>query len=54
MSISCQSHCCILHGCKYGEDTCPVSTGIVIQDYACESCSWEGLETVSDVINKYN
>ena len=34
-----QTHCCIIHGCKYGEDEdCPVVTGKVIQTYFCEDC----------------
>lgn len=33
------AHCCLLHGCKYGEsDYCPVAGGIVEQDYECEQC----------------
>ena len=37
--MSHQSHCCIVHGCKYGEyDTCPVCTGQVSQQYLCENC----------------
>jgi len=32
-------HCCIVHGCKYGEDdTCPVTTGQKPQSYPCEDC----------------
>lgn len=34
----CQSHCCVIHGCKYGYEDCPVTTGKVLQDYLCESC----------------
>ena len=22
-----RTHCCILHGCKYGDDDCPVVSG---------------------------
>ena len=22
-----EEHCCILHGCKYGDDDCPVVSG---------------------------
>lgn len=33
------SHCCILHGCKYGPDeTCPVCRGYIKQKYPCEEC----------------
>ncbi len=52
MSICCKSHCCVLHGCKYGNDDCPVYHRIVIQDYPCEDCHWENLDTVSQVLNK--
>jgi len=43
--------CCILHGCKYDDDKCPVATGIVRQVYICEECTKEGLKTVNDVID---
>jgi 8-oxo-dGTP diphosphatase len=29
------THCCAVHGCKYGEDDCPVALGKVAQKYAC-------------------
>ena len=43
-------HCCIIHGCKYGDDDCPVENGIEIQDYPCESCdvASEGWNLISD------
>lgn len=31
-------HCCFEHGCKYGEDDCPVATGLQKQSYPCEAC----------------
>jgi len=31
-------HCCINHGCKYGDDDCPVWRGFKRQSYPCESC----------------
>lgn len=31
-------HCCIYHGCKYGNNDCPVETEKSIQSYICESC----------------
>ena len=34
----CISHCCIIHGCKYGHKDCPVSTGVIRQQYMCEDC----------------
>lgn len=33
------SHCCARHGCKYGDQDCPVAAGRVAQDHACEVCS---------------
>lgn len=32
------SHCCKWHGCKYGNEDCPVITGKVQQEYLCEYC----------------
>ena len=33
------THCCIIHGCKYGEyDTCPVCLAEVKQERLCEFC----------------
>lgn len=37
---ACQSHCCASHGCKYGFKGCPVTTGLVVQDYSCEDCTY--------------
>lgn len=35
-----RTHCCFMHGCKYGDHTtCPVTTGKVMQAYACEDCA---------------
>jgi len=34
-----QTHCCKLHGCKYGSNAkCPVVACIVDQEFPCESC----------------
>jgi hypothetical protein len=30
------SHCCRKHGCKYGDDDCPVAAGTIEQEYDCE------------------
>lgn len=38
--ISCPSHCCAAHGCKYRLKGCPVVTGLVVQDYPCEQCTY--------------
>ena len=34
----CETHCCILHGCKYGDDDCPVCLGIIKQKFLCDLC----------------
>lgn len=34
-------HCCGKHGCKYGYETCTVSTGLAKQSFPCESCNWD-------------
>lgn len=35
------SHCCVHHGCKYGDPMCPVVNEEVPQLCACEVCDWE-------------
>ncbi|PLS19419.1 hypothetical protein CVD28_03110 [Bacillus sp. M6-12] len=42
-------HCCIIHGCKYGNDDCPVTNKEVQQVYTCEYCSEEGFKTVQEI-----
>lgn len=43
------THCCALHGCKYGDEDCPVATGKVGQEYSCEDCEGEVLTPKCDV-----
>lgn len=31
-------HCCIRHGCKYGDEDCTVVTKKARQSYPCEDC----------------
>lgn len=45
---SCKSHCCELHGCKYGHAGCPVVNREVKQDYPCEFCP--DVEDVEDAV----
>lgn len=52
--ISCQSHCCIVHGCKYSMKDCPVILGEVKQDYMCEQCNWEGYTTIPKTAMGYS
>ncbi|MGR5366994.1 hypothetical protein [Photobacterium damselae] len=44
------SHCCLSHGCKYGDKNCPVTTGAIKQLYPCEEC-YEG-ESPSSIEDK--
>ena len=48
-----QSHCCKKHGCKYGEENCPVANGSVKQDTPCERCGTDDEDidaaTISDL-----
>lgn len=43
MRRSCPSHCCPVHGCKYGYDDCPVWLGQVVSEFSmnngCEQCA---------------
>lgn len=36
-----ESHCCEYHGCKYGDEDCPVASGQLKQLYPCEECREE-------------
>lgn len=42
-------HCCWIHGCKYGDDDCPVEAGRVQQQYRCHQCQEDGFESVEDI-----
>ena len=44
-------NCCIVHGCKYGDNNCPVTIGIIRQKHICATCSSEGMKSVDQVIN---
>lgn len=35
------AHCCYIHGCKYGDEDCPVVSGEVAQKYPCYDCNEE-------------
>lgn len=37
------AHCCIIHGCKYGDDLCPVFKRVFKQKYLCEECTDDGI-----------
>lgn len=31
-------HCCFEHGCKYGDDDCPVTNNLIKQETPCPDC----------------
>lgn len=33
-----EGHCCSEHGCKYGDDKCPVALKETVQEYPCPEC----------------
>lgn len=33
------THCCIVHGCKYGHEDCTVVNAEYQQEYLCEYCT---------------
>jgi hypothetical protein len=35
---ACRTHCCIIHGCKYGHEDCPVIIGKIKQEHICIDC----------------
>jgi len=37
-----ESHCCPIHGCKYGDENCPVVLKLT-EKYSdhCEMCDWD-------------
>lgn len=37
-------HCCIFHGCKYGNDDCTVTTKRASQSFRCETCEYAGID----------
>lgn len=34
-----ETHCCVVHGCKYYDEDCPVETGEIEQENTCMDCS---------------
>ena len=46
-----RTHCCALHGCKYGNSDCPVKYLSVVQEGPCEECAdWMTDEPYRDII----
>jgi len=43
------THCCSVHGCKYGQDdVCPVTNGLD-DGVRCEDCDWDD-QRIEDAI----
>ena len=38
------SHCCVIHGCKYGDKDCPVVNKKILQKYPCQECDKPSLD----------
>lgn len=45
-----RTHCCIMHGCKYGDENCPVTDGEIRQEFPCEECDREHIKSVDDLL----
>lgn len=43
-----QTHCCVYHGCKYGDSDCPVMIGETTQKYPCEECMYDPMLEIID------
>jgi hypothetical protein len=45
------THCCIVHGCKYGDKDCPVVIATHKQEYLCELCTdvYERMYNMNDI-----
>ena len=44
-----RTHCCFIHGCKYGNDECPVAKGGIEQEFICEDCEADGIKSVEEI-----
>ena len=42
------THCCIIHGCKYNEDNCPVVIDAVEQVYLCPDCYNDDIRSIEE------
>lgn len=47
-----EGHCCVLHGCKYGDEDCPVISGETQQRCQCESCDYDGIKSLDELKEK--
>jgi hypothetical protein len=41
-----KQHCCVVHGCKYGDEFCPVVEGKIKQNHPCMDCEEDGMTTM--------
>lgn len=48
------THCCAIHGCKYGDDDCPIVSGEINQKYECQDCGEEFGSQFVIIINSSN
>lgn len=48
------AHCCVMHGCKYGDEDCPVETEQARQKYLCESCDHSGIKSLDELTRQRN
>jgi hypothetical protein len=44
-------HCCVLHGCKYGDLDCPVELKTHRQEFPCETCGSKYWGKINRVFN---
>lgn len=44
------THCCVYHGCKYGDADCPVELRLAKQENTCEYCEDDDIETVEQAL----
>lgn len=44
-----KTHCCVIHGCKYGDEDCPVVGGEIEQQYTCEYCDFDGIKSIQEL-----
>lgn len=42
-------HCCLVHGCKYGDSDCTVVAKIAPQSYVCEICGMDDISSLNEL-----
>lgn len=47
-------HCCFKHSCRYGDDECPVVTGLKKQSFPCMDCRDERENFISKYVTADN